>query len=312
VSVRTDHLRYFVAVAEEGQITRAATKLFIAQPALSQAITQLEATLAIKLFERHPRGVTLTAAGEAFFEKARVAVENERELERTAASLTRGAKKVLEIGFVGPPPTMTTPDLFAAFAQAHPDARLSFRDLPFPSGPTRAWLADVDLAFCHAPEADESIRIQPVRVEPRAVICHRTHRLAERSDLTVAEVIDETFVGYDPDAQPAWVGFHNLDDERGGAPRSCTAGEATTTMQMLGLLTAGEAITTVPHADARLAPKVTPELVAIPLRDGAPAVVSLVWDAARPHPLIDALAKVAARARSPVEEVAPATSEAQP
>src|ERR1700731_752640 len=67
-------LHYFVTVAEEGQITRAAAKLHIAQPALSQAIAHLESELGVALLERHARGVSLTSAGEAFLPKARAAV----------------------------------------------------------------------------------------------------------------------------------------------------------------------------------------------------------------------------------------------
>jgi len=65
-------LRYFVTVAEEGQITLAAEKLHVAQPALSKAIARLESDLGVKLLKRHARGVTLTAAGEAFLPKAQV------------------------------------------------------------------------------------------------------------------------------------------------------------------------------------------------------------------------------------------------
>jgi len=63
---RLRQIQYFVAVAEEEQITRAARKLHLAQPALSQAIAQLESQLGVALLERHAHGVTLTAAGEAF------------------------------------------------------------------------------------------------------------------------------------------------------------------------------------------------------------------------------------------------------
>ncbi len=105
-------LRYFVTVAEEGQITRAAARLHIAQPALSHAIASLESELGVELLERHARGVTLTSAGEALLPKARSAVAGEHDFEETARSLVRAADGLLEIGFIGPPPSITVPRLF--------------------------------------------------------------------------------------------------------------------------------------------------------------------------------------------------------
>ena len=67
MSFRRGQLRYFVTVADEGQITRAARKLHLAQPSLSQAITQLEAEVGFKLLQRHTHGVTLTPAGQKFY-----------------------------------------------------------------------------------------------------------------------------------------------------------------------------------------------------------------------------------------------------
>src|SRR5229473_3274110 len=122
MSFKRGQLRYFVTVADEGQITRAAAKLHIAQPALSQAIAHLEADLGVALLERHARGVSLTSAGRAFLPKARAAVASERELEIAAESLTRSARGIIEMGFIGPPPTMSAPLLFEAFARARPEA----------------------------------------------------------------------------------------------------------------------------------------------------------------------------------------------
>src|SRR5213593_484826 len=100
--LRLEQLRYFVTVAEEGQMTRAARKLHLAQPALSQAIAQLEGELGIDLLERHPRGVTLTPAGEAFLPKARAALDADTDAALTARSLARAARDTMEVGFIGP------------------------------------------------------------------------------------------------------------------------------------------------------------------------------------------------------------------
>ena len=293
LSFRRGQLHYFVSAADEGQITRAATKLHVAQPALSQSLAQLESELGVELLQRHARGVTLTAAGRAFLPKARAAVAMEQEVELTAQSLARAAKGCIEVGFVGPPPTMNAPEMFAAFAETHPEAEVSFHDLPFPRGKTSSWLDAVDVAFCHAPAAEPGVRIQTVRVEPRAVVAHEDHPLAQRADLTLAEVLDETFISYHPDVQASWAGFHSLDDHRGGPPQSMTADRAMTSMQMLGVMDRRPAITTVPFSDAKLAQQVLTHVVAIPLCDADPAVLSLVWRADSPHPLVQALAAVA-------------------
>jgi DNA-binding transcriptional LysR family regulator len=157
-------LRYFVTVSEEGQITRAAKRLHIAQPALSQALAQLESELDIVLFVRHPRGVTLTAAGEAFLVKARMALAAEAETVQLALSLRRAENGAIVVGFIGPPPAVSMPELFAAFAERNPEAQVSFQDLSFPCGETATWLAGVDVAVCHLPSIDEGLSAQPVRV----------------------------------------------------------------------------------------------------------------------------------------------------
>src|SRR5262245_21436621 len=166
---RGRQLDYFVAVAQEGQITRAAHKLHLAQPALSQAIAQLERDVGVELLERHGRGVTLTPAGEAFLEKARAALAAESDAVRTAQALARAARGAIAVGFIGPPPAASNPELFAAFSDAYPDAEVSFQDLPFPRGPTVDWLSEVDVAVCHPPVAERGVCFQEVRVEPRAV-----------------------------------------------------------------------------------------------------------------------------------------------
>jgi DNA-binding transcriptional LysR family regulator len=289
---RPGQLQYFVAVAEEGQLTRAARRLKIAQPALSQAIAQLEEALGLRLLDRHARGVTLTPAGDAFLPKARMVVERERDVERAASSLLRISERKLLVGFIGPPPSMTTAELFAELSTEQLGVELSFLDLPFPCGPTAGWLAPVDVAFCHTPALDAGIGALTVRSEPRAVVMHRTNPLGGRDELTVAEVLDETFIGYHADVQREWAGFHSLDDHRGGPAGSMTADRASTSLQMLGLMSAGRAVTVVPACDGRIVAQAIPELTSIPLRDAAPAQLSLVWEQARCPPLLEALLAV--------------------
>ena len=286
-------LSYFVTVADEGQITSAAVKLHIAQPALSQAIAQLERDLGFKLLDRHPRGVTLTRSGEEFLPKARVALAANTEAVLAGKLLARATKGAIEVGFIGPPPILNAPELFAAVSDVHPEADVSFRDLPFPCGATATWLGEADVAFCHAPAVEPGVAVETVRLEPRAVVVHESHPLAGRSELAVADVLDETFVSYHPDVQPEWAGFHSLDDHRGGPPRAVTVDCAITSLQMLAAMTTRGAVTTVPHCDAKLALQVLPEVVAIPLHDAHPAALSLVWRTESYNPLVPALVALA-------------------
>jgi DNA-binding transcriptional LysR family regulator len=286
---RRTHLHYFVAVAEEGQITRAAQKLHIAQPALSQAMGQLEGEVGVRLLVRHPRGVSLTPAGETFLEKARAAYLAEIDAVRTAEALARGARRTIAVGFIGPPPPLTHPDLFGAFAEEHPELEVSFQDLPFPQGATVDWLADVDVAICHPPLLEEGVCAHAIRIEPRALVTHKDHPLAARPELGVADVLDETFVGYHSSVQRQWAGFHSLDDHRGSPPLQVTGDQTLTSLHMMAAMSAGHAVTTLPLCDVAVAEPVMPNISVRPLRDADPARISLIWSQDAPNPHIASL-----------------------
>jgi DNA-binding transcriptional LysR family regulator len=273
---RRGQLRYFVAVAEEGQITSAARKLHLAQPALSQAIAQLEGELGFKLLQRHARGVTLTEAGRAFYEKARSAVDAAADASQTASALARAQARTIEFGFVGAPPGLDSPAPLEAFARAHPDIDLRFRELPFPSSPTGTWLADVDVAVCHAPLRASDVWIEPLRREPRVVLAPTRHRLSQQAELTPADVSDETYIGFHPSVESAWAGFWSLDDHRGGPPTCVTEDRVTNAQEVLAALAVRTAITTVPASVAGVIVNVLTGVVAVPLRDCEPSTIALV------------------------------------
>ena len=288
---RGRQLQYLVTVAEEGQLTSAAKRLGLAQPALSHAIAGLEDELGVELLARSPRGVALTAAGTAFLVEARVALAAELDAVRTGEALARQQRGELTIGFIGPPPELISPELFAAFARRHSEAQVSFMDLPFPSGRTSTWLADADVAICHAPLPEADVRIHLIRREPRAIVARGTDLPVRDGTVSVAEVLDETFVGYHPDVQGGWAGFHSLDDHRGGPPPQLTEDRALTSLQMLGIMTtSSRAVTTIPHADAKLVKMAVPDLAVFELRDVEPSLISMVWRRDNSNPLIAGLA----------------------
>jgi DNA-binding transcriptional LysR family regulator len=293
VSFRRGHLRYFVTVVEEGQITRAAAKLHIAQPALSQAVAQLESELGVQLLERHARGVTLTEAGKVFYEKASLAVAADADALQTAEAMSRTRTGSIEFGFLGAPPGLDSPASLAAFAEAHPAIQIRYRELPFPSSPVSSWLSDVDVAVCHKPPADPNVWQQLLRKEPRVVLAPRGHALAGRGELAVEDVLGETFIGFDPSIDPAWSGFWSLDDHRGEPPQQVTVDRATTPQEVLAALAARQAITTVPASVAAVIVSVLPTVEALPLSNAAPAAIMLVGHKGRRNRLVAAVVSFA-------------------
>ncbi len=291
-------LGYFVVVAQEGQITRAAAKLHMTQPSLSQAITQLEDELGLQLFERHARGVSLTSAGERFYAKAALAVTATAEVQEAANALVRAELGTIALGFVGAPPGLDSPRALEAFSRAHPRIDIRYRELPFPSAPTTAWLAEVDVAVCHTPPAHPRVWTEPLRSEPRVVLAPRRHPLADAGELDVADVVDQTFIGMNSSVETSWAGFWSLDDHRGGPPANVTSDRASNAQEVLAALAVRPAITTVPASVAALIPNASSDLVTIPLRDAAPTTIVLAGDVERRNAPVDALAAFARGADS--------------
>jgi DNA-binding transcriptional LysR family regulator len=119
------HLRYFVAIAEERSFTRAAERLWIAQPGLSTQMRRLEAELGVKLFERRTRGVDLTHAGELFLERARVTIAAAETAAATGRDLDAGVIGRVRLGVAGGAHWHLTPDLLQRFSQERPGVELA-------------------------------------------------------------------------------------------------------------------------------------------------------------------------------------------
>jgi DNA-binding transcriptional LysR family regulator len=123
--VELRHLRYFVAIAEEGSFTRAAERLWVAQPGLSTQIRRLEAELGVKLFERHPRGIELTEAGHLFLGRARTALAAAEAAAATGRDLETGVVGSLRLGIAGGPRWRGTSNLLQRFSRERPGVEVT-------------------------------------------------------------------------------------------------------------------------------------------------------------------------------------------
>jgi DNA-binding transcriptional LysR family regulator len=123
------HLRYFAAVAETGNLSRAAEKLFIAQPPLSVQIRQLEEELGQALFTRHPKGVRLTAAGQALLPEARYLVDRAARVVEVVRQAGKGPSGNLSVGFVPSASSTVLPVLVRQLRRLHAGVNLELREM---------------------------------------------------------------------------------------------------------------------------------------------------------------------------------------
>jgi DNA-binding transcriptional LysR family regulator len=273
-------------------MTRAARRLQLAQPALSQAMARLEAQLGVSLLERNPRGVSLTRAGEAFLEKATATLAAVDEVHATARSWARQAEGRLHAGFMSLTPPMMAGDLFPRFTAKHPEVTIEWRELGYPTLAPREWLGDCDAALIWFAPTGPGLSSQPIRSSPLVVAMTENHPLADRSELSVADVLDEPFPGIVDWCDPDWLGYWGLDAYRGGPARRTDDGAATPE-EVASIVASGRAITTVPAIVA--VPFAHLGIRAIPLIDAEPAVLTLVWPEGAATPLVEELAEVARR-----------------
>jgi DNA-binding transcriptional LysR family regulator len=204
------HLRYFIAVAEEGHITRAAERLAIQQPPLSRQIKQIERELDVQLFRRKARGVELTEAGRALLSGAHTLFER---LDRTLEATRRTARGEQGRISVGVTPTCMyhpfVPQVVRAFREAFPKVDLKLDE----SRSTQLFrqLADeqIDPAFVRIPPTDPSrIVVDPLVEEPMVLALPSGHALArgKRDKLIPLKALaDETFIVY---GEPHGPGIH--------------------------------------------------------------------------------------------------------
>jgi DNA-binding transcriptional LysR family regulator len=123
------HLRYFVVVAEEGHFTRAAERLGMQQPPLSQQIRALEQELGFELFRRHPKGADLTAGGAAFLKEARAILDNVEQAATRAARVAHGSEGTISVGFTSSAAAHPLiPRLVRAYRDAWPGVSLDFKE----------------------------------------------------------------------------------------------------------------------------------------------------------------------------------------
>lgn len=275
MNIELRHLRYFVAVAEELHFGRAAARLRISQPPLSQQIQILEQQIGARLLARTNRSVNLTAAGLQFLTDARQILGQVEAAAARAGRLHHGETGELRIGFTSSAPFIKgVSDSLSTFRKRYPDVHIQMREIN-----TRQQIAplndgELELGLMRNTHLPETLAWKLVLREPLLAMVHRDHPLAGAASVSLQELANEPFVFFDPQ-----VGTGLYDDILGLLHRfnispyiTQEVGEA---MTIIGLVSAGLGVSILPASFKRVR---LSDVVWLPLQEQeARSEMWLVW-----------------------------------
>ncbi len=243
------HLRYFVAVVEAQSFTKAAEKLFIAQPPLSRQIQNLEAELGVQLFERGSRPLLTTEAGQFFYQHALKLLSNAEEIK----SMTQRVgliQKTITMGFVASLLYGLLPKMVYLFRQQHPNLKIELIEMNTKDQIQALKEGRIDVGFGRLRISDPAVRRVLLREEPLMVAVHNSHPYASHTEgVYLANIVDEDLFLYPNYNKPNFsTQVRALFSEYGLDPEHFK--EVREIQLALGLVAAGEGICVVP-ASAR-------------------------------------------------------------
>ena len=246
-------LRYFVAVADELHFRRAAARLHISQPPLSQQIARLEEELGCRLLARTRRRVELTPAGEAFLRDARAMLAELEVAVATARRIATGEAGVLRINFVGSALLSIVPGAVQRFRRARPSVEIELRERSTVEQLRALGSGVVDVGLVRPPiEADDQLRAEVVIRERTIAAIGADHPLARMRRIPLRRFAAEPLVMFPREQAP---GFHDLLIGRmaatGTSPQ--VVQYAPEMLTIIGLVATGIGVSPVPASVAHLA-----------------------------------------------------------
>ncbi len=246
------HLRYFLAVAETLHFSRAAKRLGIAQPPLSQQIKRLEQLLGHALFERTTRGVKLTLAGQLLAKRARSTLEKVDEDLSQVRRLGRGEEGTLTVGFSGSVMFTELPAAIQSYRRLYPKVELRLRELVTTAQIAALLNGTLDLAFLRDGDPTEGIRMTTLLKEKYVAVLPEAHPLAQRRSLSVKALKGEPFIMFARRMGPLAYDRTIACCERSGF-RPNIVQDAPQWLTLVRLVAAGLGVSLAPACVARVA-----------------------------------------------------------
>lgn len=275
------HLRYFVAVAEELHFGRAAERLHMAQPPLSQQIKQLETELGVTLLERTTRQVSLTPAGERYLERSRAVLQSVDQANLEATRIADGQVGRVALGFIGSATYSLLPELARELREVFPRIEFDFKgEMLTPVQELGLREGSIDVGILRTPVRDPDVAVEVLRREPLVVALPSEHPLTAQESVRIKDLRDEPFVTYPGENRSVLAdAVMNLAGRAGFRPRAVVQVAETSTMVVF--VAAGMGVSIVPESvtDLRLS-----GVEFRPLADRASIDLALGWHPQRIQP----------------------------
>jgi DNA-binding transcriptional LysR family regulator len=266
-------LRYFAAVADELNFTRAAERLHLSQPALSKQIRGLETALRAQLFRRDRRQVQLTAAGTVLYTVARRLLDDWDDGVAAVADAAAQEARLLRVGILTSIGRELYPGVIEHFAKRQPGWHVELRSVGW--GDPTAGLSDqaTDVAFVWLPVDGADVEFEVLASERRFVAISSRHPLAGRQAVEFAEIAGEPFAALPVSAGPARE-FWLATGGRAGTPARVAA-EVASADEVFEIVSSGAAVTLLAEGNAVVYSR--PGITCIPVVDLEPAQLAVAW-----------------------------------
>ena len=262
------HLRYFIAVAEEGSLTNAAERrLYTAQPSLSRQIRDLELEVGAKLLERKARGIALTQAGRVFLDHARLVLLQIEAATEAARRAERPAKPGFAVGFLTGQEVSWLPDTLRLLREEAPDIEILLSSHSSPELALALMRGKVDVAFLRHETETAGLAFRFLTKDPLIAVLPASHRLAKRRSVRLQEIARETYISMAVVAPALKAVIDEYAARNGITLRH--AYEAANTSAAISLITSTGSVTLFPYTVHNMLPS---SVVARPLHGEAPTI----------------------------------------